>query len=116
MEEPERRARCEQSRKEPAPYPSPHPEMLAGLGSLNRNARALQQEIGCRQPISSAGRQRDHQVVNQSGSNEHQKPRAPRSQPPVQRTEDQLVPKLAESEIPTPSPELTERCRTERCR
>ena len=67
-------------------------------------------------PYPPLSRQRNHQVVNQPGSHEHQQPGRRHANAFVKRTEDEIVSQLAKSKIPALAPELAQCLRQNRLR
>src|SRR5438445_2486602 len=108
---------CKEQRHEgPAAHSMPEAKSLAELRMLNCHSSALKNEIGCGEAVTCASGQCDHQIVYQSGRNEHQETGRRRTESPVQRAKDQLVGKLTETKVPALSPELAKGRGAEGCR
>src|ERR1700730_15426246 len=91
----------------PAPHSLSKTEPPAESRMLDGHPRALKQEINRGQTIASASGQRDHQVVDQTRNPEYQKASSTRTHGSMQGAEDQLMSKLAETEIPPLPPKLS---------
>src|SRR5579864_4118815 len=83
-------------------------ESTAGRGSLEHDSQALKNEVSRGQTVAPARRKRDHEVVNQSGSDEHQQTRGSRTERLVKRSKDEIMSELAEAQVPALAPEFTE--------
>jgi hypothetical protein len=97
----------------PATHAASETEALAETRTLDGHSYALKHKVEGRETITSASRQGDCQVVNQSGCNEYHKASRDRSDGAMQGAKDQFMGKLTEPKIPPFAPKLSEGYRAE---
>src|SRR5207302_11103057 len=113
VKDPKHRCRKKHHHETPATHSLSKTEPPTKPRVLDSHSRTLKQEVDRGETIAPASGQRDHEVVDQAGNREHQEASRVRAQPSMQRAENQLMRKLAETEVPTLSPKLPKGCGTE---
>src|SRR5580693_8850610 len=108
MKKPKGRPGGDSEHKEPPGDSLLQSESPTEPGTLQRDAEALQNEIGSGQAVSATRRQRDHKIVDHAGGEKHEQARGGHTNLFVQRTENQIVGESAETEVPALAPEFAE--------
>src|SRR5580704_5297824 len=108
MKEPESRTCGNDEQEKPCGQSVLKSEVPSQNGSLQRDAQALENEVGSRQAVSAARREGNDQVVDQPRCQEHQQTGNCCSGFSVRRLKDQVIGELAEAEVPPLAPELAQ--------
>src|ERR1051326_3241120 len=109
MEEPkswQARNECDET---PALPLGAKPKPTAKPGALEQQAHALNDKVDRGQPITAMSWQRDHELVQRPGDEEHGEESHMPAGMPGQRLEQMLMHQVSEGGIPTPAPKLAER-------
>src|SRR5438067_12847793 len=111
MKEPVERPGRDCRGEQPAARTATQSEPFSKPRTLDEHANALEQKIQARQPVATARGERNHQLVNQSGDDEHRERSAARAEPESQRLENVAARESVETTVPAHTPKLGHRSR-----
>src|SRR5262245_61200038 len=105
MKQPERRGGCHHHGEQPAP---PHPTPPCEMRVLNQHSCSLQKKVCRGQPVTSASRHGNDQVMDQARREKYNHRGRLRSDLPANRTEQVLMAQIMKTRVPTASPKFAE--------
>src|SRR5262249_34865334 len=106
VEQPARRPGDHNHGEYAPPPPRAETERSPELRPLDQQPQSLNREVERRQPIPSAGRNGDDEVVNDAAEEESRRDGRSRAEPTGQRAKKEPVRQIAERRVPSPAPEI----------